>query len=93
MPSFKRDRFYVLDGGFNTRLCHYEPSAGNGDDPLWGGSATAPCVSARAGCDTAPLRRPLRPARCAALRICAGRCFASLVRGRARRRSRGYDGR
>ena len=40
MPSFKRDRFYVLDGGFNTRLCHYEPSAGNGDDPLWGGSAT-----------------------------------------------------
>ena len=40
MPKFKPDRFYVLDGGFNTRLAHYEPSASNGDDPLWGGSAT-----------------------------------------------------
>ena len=40
MPKFKPDRFYVLDGGFNTRLSHYEPSAANGDDPLWGGSAT-----------------------------------------------------
>ena len=40
MPKFKPDRFYVLDGGFNTRLAQYEPSAANGDDPLWGGCAT-----------------------------------------------------
>ena len=40
MPKFNPDRFYVLDGGFNTRLAHYEPSAADGSDPLWGGSAT-----------------------------------------------------
>ena len=40
MPKFTPDRFYVLDGGFNTRLAQYEPSAANGEDPLWGGSAT-----------------------------------------------------